>query len=124
MLFHINSLQYSFTLRGVNDDLIAESFLLEQRFLRLRSLSVRAIVAAVKLSSAPHAVAPADDHQSVAAAASISKGKDETRHREALTAILEDIAAKLDENAKLSEKECAGCKPDQFINPVQVVVLH
>ena len=41
---------FSSSRRAVTDQLVAESFMFEQRFLRFRSLTMRAIAAAVYLS--------------------------------------------------------------------------
>ena len=51
--------------RAVNDELISESFLLEQKFLKYRSLAMRALATAVYISE--------DIHPSRVAAANIAK---------------------------------------------------
>ncbi len=112
--------------KTVSDDMIAESFMLEQRFLRLRSLTVRAFVAAVHLSS-PTSSSVQQQQQSANDDTATSKSQQQqqsgshlSESPEVLVQVLKDLLASLDENADLSEKECQGCRDEQFLNPVQV----
>ncbi len=106
--------------RSVTDDLIAESFLLEQLFLRLRSLSVRAVVAAVQISSPPPAPSSGSSEDANAVVSMTSTAEDEAKRKEDLAAVIQNISEALGEGAELCEKEHEGYRTEQFMNPVQV----
>ncbi len=90
------------SLRTLNDDQIAESFMMEQHFLRLRSLTTRAVVAAVQLTST-------EDESS-----------SHSENKQKLVTVIGELADSMEHWVKNSQNEFGQLPPSHFVNPIQV----